>query len=114
MFMQALYSSSASMQALPQSARASTDADGSMGGDELHPLLEDRLREIERTLQFCVTSSCNLNDRLYAAERQHAELRDQVSQISALRIVSDFEGRVSTLEQWVPWLTKVWKWWFNR
>ena len=85
-----------------------------MGDDELHPLMEDRFHEIERTLQFCVTSCCNSNDRLHAAERQHAELRGQVSQISALRVVSNFEGRIQILEQWVPWLTKVGRWWFNR
>ena len=102
------------MADIPQLPRAPTDAAGYMGDDELHPLMEDRFHEIERTLQFCFTSCCNLNDRLHAVERQHAELREQVSQISALRAVSNFESRMQTLEQWVPWLTKVWNWWSGR
>jgi len=69
-----------SIEALPQAPR---DAAGYIiCDDELHPCMENRFHDIEKRLQFCVTSCCNLNDRLHALERQHTELRNQVSLLS--------------------------------
>jgi len=68
------------MEALPQAPR---DAAGYViCDDELQPCMENRFHDIEKRLQFCVTSCCNLNDRLHALEQQQAELRDQVDILS--------------------------------